>query len=292
MCCACGGGNTEALAAPEWEVNLDYAQAEVYAADLGAAYDDLEQRMMRTWTDWQTDRDLVDQYYWNYELLPLLEEGAQLDERTLRTLITWIVDGTQIRGEPLRDVFPEVEEYMLQNYDATGYNLQEKFGMNTMPVVLQEEVPVTFSFYFDPEAVNAWFEKEGQAYDMLNRMYVAEWENYAETVTPLWQEIAQVNEEFDARFRSIDADLEVQLESSFNDIGAWLEDNFAAEEVQYVTLAAKVQTKRSNTDVMMYAAVAMASLAVVSVVLFKMTQKKDEKTIKNGQVVESLVNYT
>jgi len=161
MCCACGGGNTEALAAPEWEVNLDYAQAEVYAADLGAAYDDLEQRMMRTWTDWQTDRDLVDQYYWNYELLPLLEEGAQLDERTLRTLITWIVDGTQIRGEPLRDVFPEVEEYMLQNYDATGYNLQEKFGMNTMPVVLQEEVPVTFSFYFDPEAVNAWFEKEG-----------------------------------------------------------------------------------------------------------------------------------
>merc|ERR1712192_141591 len=57
--------------------------------------------------------------------------------------------------------------------------------------------PVTFSFFFDPELVNAWFEKEGQNYEMLGNMYNAEWEAYAERVTPLWNQINQINTEFD-----------------------------------------------------------------------------------------------
>ena len=69
--------------------------------------------------DWQTDRTLIDNYYWNYELLPLLNEGAKLDERTIRTVITWLVDGIQIKGMPMKDVFPEVEEYMLANFDPS-----------------------------------------------------------------------------------------------------------------------------------------------------------------------------
>jgi len=292
MCCACGGGSagSDPLSSPEWAINLDYDQAEVYANDLGAAYQDLNERMMRTWNDWQTDRELVDTYYWNYELLPLLEEGQRLDERTLRTLITWIVDGTQVRGKPLKDVFPEVEAWMLENYDATALNLQDKFNMNAMPLNLQEDGPVLFSFYFDPELINNWLDKEAQNYDTLGRMYTAEWENYTERVTPLWQQIDSVNQEFEPRFQAIDADFENQVESTFYDIGSWLEDNFAATEVSYVSLAAKVETKRSNTDVMMYAAVAIVSLAIVSVLIFKMTQKRNEK-VKNAQVTESLVNY-
>jgi len=295
MCCACGGGSSSSvdpspLSPPEWNINLDYDQAEIYATDLDAAYRDLNERMARSWNDWMTDRELVDQYYWNYELLPLLEEGQRLDERTMRTLITWIVDGTQVRGKPLKDVFPEVEAWMLDNYNANGLNLQEKFNMNAMPLSLQEDGPVLFSFYFDTDLVNNWLDKEANNYDTLGRMYTAEWEAYAERVTPLWQQIDQVNQEFDARFRAIDADMEVQLESTFYDIGSWLEDNFAADEVSYVSLAAKVETKRTTSDVMMYSALAIASFAIVSVIIFKMTQRKDEKA-RHSQVMESLVNH-
>jgi len=54
MCCSCGGGSSSVapLSPPEWEVNLDYDQAEVYATDLAAAYEDLNERMIRTWSDW------------------------------------------------------------------------------------------------------------------------------------------------------------------------------------------------------------------------------------------------
>ena len=51
------------------------------------------------------------------ELLPLLKEGEKLDEKTLRTLVTWVAEGTSVRGRPLVEVFPEVESWMLNNYN-------------------------------------------------------------------------------------------------------------------------------------------------------------------------------
>ena len=66
--------------------------------------------------------------------MPLLEKGEKLDERTLRTFITWIVDGTQIKGQPLVEVFPEAEEWMLSNFDPNGTTCIEKFNMDMMPM--------------------------------------------------------------------------------------------------------------------------------------------------------------
>merc|ERR1712151_542380 len=96
-----------------------------------------------------------------------------------------------------------------------------------------------------------------------------------------------INQEFEARFREIDEEYQAQVEDTFYDIGYWLGENFAAEEAQYVTLAAKVDTKGSR-DVRMYAAAGIAALAVVCAVLYTKTQKKDEKTPKHDQVVETL----
>lgn len=60
-------------------------------------------------------------------MAPLLDEGAELDEQAMRTFITWVVDGTTIKGEPMIEVFPEVEEYMLDNYDPSAVTLTQKF---------------------------------------------------------------------------------------------------------------------------------------------------------------------
>lgn len=84
--------------------------------------------------DWDTDRKLIDNYYWNFELMPLLAKGEKLDEKTMRTLVTWIVDGTQIKGKPLVEIFPEVEEWMLSNYNPEGITFIEKFNMEMMPM--------------------------------------------------------------------------------------------------------------------------------------------------------------
>ena len=43
--------------------------------------------------------------------------------------MTYIVDSTKIKGRPMREVFPEVEECMLENYDPDAPSLAEKFGM-------------------------------------------------------------------------------------------------------------------------------------------------------------------
>ena len=58
------------------------------------SYDELQEKMSHVLVDWDTDRKLIDNYYWNYELMPLLAKGEKLDEKTVRSFITWIVDGT------------------------------------------------------------------------------------------------------------------------------------------------------------------------------------------------------
>ena len=93
MCCGCGGGVT-VLPDPQWNINLDYDQADIYIADLDAEYRVLHEKMGQVVNDWMTDRTVIDNYYWNRKLMPLLEEGAHLDERTMRTVVTWIADGT------------------------------------------------------------------------------------------------------------------------------------------------------------------------------------------------------
>jgi len=95
--------------------------------------------MAKVMEDWQTDRTVIDNYYWNRKFMPLLEEGADLDEKTLRTIVTWIADGTQVKGKPIAEVFPEIKEFMLDNYNPEGETIVEVFGMDRMPMVLQDE---------------------------------------------------------------------------------------------------------------------------------------------------------
>lgn len=138
MCCGCNGGSTDLLSDPQWNINLDYAQADIYIADLDSKYQDLMQRMTRVTTDWQTDRTIVDNYYWNKKLMPLVEEGSRLDEKTMRTIVTWIADGTQVKGKPIAEVFPGIKDWMLENYNPEGNGMIEMFGLDRMPMSLQE----------------------------------------------------------------------------------------------------------------------------------------------------------
>ena len=139
MCCACGGGASGPLEVPEWRIDLDYDQADRYSAELEAAYREHHAQVADILTRWQAARDEVDQHYWNEELLPVLADGERLDERTMRTLVTWVAEGTQIKGRPLVEVFPEVEEWMLENYNPDGRTLIETFRMESMPMNLSKD---------------------------------------------------------------------------------------------------------------------------------------------------------
>ena len=48
---------------------------------------------------------------------PHLKRGEKLDEKTIKTVITYIANGTTVVGRPMVEVFPGVEEFMLSNYD-------------------------------------------------------------------------------------------------------------------------------------------------------------------------------
>ena len=55
----------------------------------------------------------------NYEMKPHLQAGSKLDEKALRKVATFIAQGTQVKGRPLLEVFPEAEELMMSRYDPS-----------------------------------------------------------------------------------------------------------------------------------------------------------------------------
>ena len=132
MCCSCGGGSGSGSDAPQWEFDLDYEKADEVAYSLGAEYEKLQDQYREVFTNWGEDHTAIDEYYWKYELIPLLQKGAKLDEKAKRTLITWIADGTEVKGKPLTKVFPEVKQWMLENYNPDAPTFEEMFDMRNM----------------------------------------------------------------------------------------------------------------------------------------------------------------
>lgn len=116
------------LAAPQWEINLDENQGEEYALGLMNEYEEWFERFDQIMSDWERDAQLVEDYYWRYEMMPLLEEGSKLDEKTLRTVVTYIAESTTIAGQPMADAIPGVQEMTLDYYDPEGPSLYAEFG--------------------------------------------------------------------------------------------------------------------------------------------------------------------
>ena len=202
----------------------------------------------------------------------------------MRTLVTWIAEGTQIKGRPLVEVFPEVEDWMLHNYNPEGSTLIETFRMEEMPMNLSEEGPVTFSFTFDEAAIQEWLEQEGRMYQQIDAMYQSTWEEYVQAMVPLWENMGAVNEQYKARFDELDVTLQYQIEDTFADAEHWWSDNFT------ISLAAKIAGKnQSGSNYGMYAAIGATTLAAMFIAGLAYRNKKTEDTMTNTAVSEALV---
>lgn len=149
--------------------------------------------------------------------------------------------------------------------------------------------PVTYKLYFDEEAVNAWIEKEVHMFSTLNRMYTSAMEDYMAA-------LEAVNVEHAPKFAEIDELAKIQFDDTLFDINHYFYDNFSMEsatEVSALSLAAKVesrnaQAKASNTDIFMYAGVAIASL-LIAAWQFKQVADFKKKEEHSNDVFERLI---
>ena len=88
-----------------------------------------EEEMQHIERDWQNDMELLNHYYFTYKFEPHLKKGAKLDEKALRTMVTWLANSTQVKGKPINEVFPDITDMMMENYNPDEPSLWEKMGM-------------------------------------------------------------------------------------------------------------------------------------------------------------------
>ena len=119
---------------------------------------------------------------------------------------------------------------MLDNFDPNGPTLHEKFGLYQLNLAddytrevtevenelhhIVDEVsrePVTYEFFFDTDRVNRWIEKEIGNYDLIQRMYEAEIENY-------WNQIHAMTEDHHHNMRDLDRMTEEQVHDTAGDV--------------------------------------------------------------------------
>lgn len=128
----------EPLEEPQWSINIDEAAAQESAQELEREYEEWNRTFEEIVEEWAADQEVMDRYYWNYELQPHLREGEKLDEKTLFTIVNFIAESTTIAGRPAVDVFPGIQDFMLNNFDADGPTLAEKFGLYSMNLAESE----------------------------------------------------------------------------------------------------------------------------------------------------------
>ena len=120
---------SEPLPEPQWEFDFDKEALEDKAEELRMESEAWFEEMEHIERDWQDDTELLNHYYLTYKMEPHLKKGAKLDEKALRTIITFIADSTTVKGRPLNEVFPDIEEMMMSNYNADEPSLWEKMGL-------------------------------------------------------------------------------------------------------------------------------------------------------------------
>ena len=196
----------------DFELSLDTAERDEILDEFEEDYMELGGKIDGVLEDWDTDRKVVDGYYWNRKLLPLIDEGAKLHERFVRTMITWVVNGTKINGEPLETVCPEVKEWMMNNYNPNGPTFSEKFGLRNLPMNLQED---EMAFDFDTNQVNDYLDTAGSQLAQNVQTALA---NYNDAYAELSAQMDAASEEFDEAME----EAYEEVEESWEDFQDWL----------------------------------------------------------------------
>jgi len=109
------------------------------ATDLADEYSEWLVELEHIINDWDENRRLLNEYYWSFKMKPHLSQAEKLQEKALRTMVTFIVNGTKIKGKPLNEVFPDVEKLMIENFDQNSPTLIEKYGFFNLQGLNLEE---------------------------------------------------------------------------------------------------------------------------------------------------------
>lgn len=110
---------------------------------------------------------------------------------------------------------------------------------------------------------------------------------YVDRIGPLYNQINQETNDLQVRLESIDGMTEEQLNSTFYDVGTWLEDNFAADEMT-ISLAGKVKPSSSNSQQYAIYGGSALTLVAVSAIIYAQS-KKEEKSTKVDQMQDSFI---
>ena len=91
-----GGLNLEEdpLEAPEFEIDLDKDALETMIGELAQEAEEWEREMQDIVGQWQRDAELLNHYHATYKMEPHIRKGMKLDEKAIRSMITYMANST------------------------------------------------------------------------------------------------------------------------------------------------------------------------------------------------------
>ena len=209
--------------------------------------------------------------------------NAQMDAQNQEDVIRFVSENTFVNGSKLADIFPQVEEYLmeLQNNAANAGDMLNFDGIRMTPLNLSkykknndsdsedsneydeyEPTPADkikekiISYGYDPEVVSAWLENKGATWDELSRaqaeakaeiakVHIAEANTYFQTV------IDNMIADLKAKNESIQAEYTAEIDARASELKAQAEkaaqDFISGVESWIESLSTKVQDFTQDT---------------------------------------------
>ena len=136
---------------------------------------------------WQSDRmAIIDRYYWMWS--DLLVREQELDMRAMHDISAYVARHVYVNGIQLGYVVPDLEVYMVANYNAHADNIISMFALEELPL-LEDSLP-DIEFNFDltihPEEVQDIMQLRLNQYDEAVQMLEAYKQIFINDVNTAW----------------------------------------------------------------------------------------------------------
>lgn len=239
--------------------------------DIQAEYAASDADFYALWMQWQDDKQaVIDKYLYMWE--DLIAREKEIDMRVMHDVCGYVSMNVYVNGIRLGYIIPELEVYMVDNYDPYADNIISMFALDELPM-LQDTLPeieMNFDLTMHPEEIQAIMQVRLDQYAEAVEMLEAYKQNFIDAVNLAWD--SYVERTVETVIMETDLHREV-VQDTINYLwdrsafpGPSLDDVYPRPSVAFAAKNGKTQTDYSSY----YTGAAVATLAISSVAAYNM----------------------
>ena len=231
--------------------------------------------LFQEWQDarWELEQKYVDKW------TVFIDREIELDTKVMHDVCGYVANNAYVNGIKLAMIVPELEVYLVENYNPVGDDLVTRFGLQHLNLAEGANSEVIFDFTIHEDEINDILAIRYDQWEEATEMMAAYERNFYAALDQAWNEYVDdtmqtVQQEAAVHREVVQATVDYLWDGSAYP-GASLDDVYPRPSVQFAAKNIKMQAApEDNTK--LYAGGIAAGLAFTGMALFGLKRSQKE----------------